>query len=150
MSFYSICDDCDNTDHCLCFEITLNEGEGTLYIPLSKYKNMYYNTTKNKTNTSIIIFQNFENTNKDKKRTVYRDHNNNCLYFKNFENKKKVYLIPEEFELQKERDEEDHENHEDEEDEEDHENHENHEDEDIIDQFYQNNIFLEHLNINNE
>jgi hypothetical protein len=82
----------------LCCDIEVKEGEGTLYIPLNQYKNMYYKSYKNKSNTSIIIFKNFENTNKDKKRTVYRDEPNNCLYFKNFENEKRVYLIPEEFE----------------------------------------------------
>jgi len=98
MIFYSICDDCDNTKYCLCFEIDIKEGEGAFHIPLSHYERMYINTKKNKSQTSIIIFQNFENTNKDKKRTVYRDDDNNCLYFKNFEDKKRVYLIPEEFE----------------------------------------------------
>jgi len=101
MTHYSFqCDVCERGTNtiCLCCDIEPKEDEGTLYIPLIKYKNIYYNTIKNKTNTSIIIFQNFENTNKNKKRTVYRDDDNNCLYYKNFENKKRVYLIPEEFE----------------------------------------------------
>ena len=101
MSFYSFqCDVCERVTkpYCLCCDIEVKEGEETLYIPLNQYKNMYYKSYKNVSNTSIIIFKNFENTNKDKKRTVYRDEANNCLYFKNFENKKRVYLIPEEFE----------------------------------------------------
>lgn len=97
MSIHSFqCDECEIGTieaYCLCYDIEPKEGEGTLHIPLSKYKNMYYNSYKNKSNTSIIIFQNFENTNKDKKRTVYRDEDSNGLYFKNFENKKRVYLI---------------------------------------------------------
>ncbi len=98
MSLYSICDDCDNTKCCMCFEITIKEGEGSLYISFKKYERMYCNTKKNKSNTSIIIFQNFKDTGKDKKRTVYRDDDTNSLYFKNFEDKKRIYLIPEEFE----------------------------------------------------
>lgn len=96
MNGYSLaCDYCEKGTICMCCDIEPKEGEKTLYISLSQYKNMYFNTIKNKTNTSKIIFQNFENTNKDKKRTVYRDDDNNCLYFKNFENKKRVYLVPE-------------------------------------------------------
>ena len=99
MSLYSVCNDCDDPNpYCLCFEITLKEGEGSFHIPFKKYERMYCNTKKNKSNTSIIIFQNFDITGKDKKRTVYRDNDTNSLYFKNFENKKRVYLIPEEFE----------------------------------------------------
>jgi len=98
MSHYSICDDCDNIKYCLCFEITIKEGEGSLHIPFKHYERMYNNTKRNISNTSIIIFQNFKNTNKDRKRTVYRDNKTNTLYFKNFEDKKRVYLIPEEFE----------------------------------------------------
>jgi len=98
MSLYSICDDCDNTKYCLCFEITIKEGEGSFYIPFKQYERMYCKTKKNISNTSIIIFQNFKDTNKDKRRTVYRDDDTNSLYFKNFEDKKRIYLIPEEFE----------------------------------------------------
>ncbi len=101
MTYYSFqCDVCERgtEPYCMCFDIEQKEGEGTLYIPLSQYKNIYYKSYKNKSGTSIIIFKNFENTNKDKKRTVYRDDDINALYFKNFENKKRVYLIPEEFE----------------------------------------------------
>jgi len=101
MNHYSFqCDFCGRfaIPYCMCFDIEQKEDEGTLYIPLSQYKNIYYKSYKNISNTSIIIFKNFENTNKDKKRTVYRDEDNNSLYFKNFENKKRVYLIPEEFE----------------------------------------------------
>jgi len=105
MSHYSFqCDVCERgtKPYCMCCDIEPKEGEGTLYIPLIKYKNMYYNCYKNKSNTSIIIFKNFDITGKDKKRTVYRDDDTNSLYFKNFEDKKRVYLIPEEFEEQEE------------------------------------------------
>lgn len=67
MSLYSICDDCDNTKCCMCFEITIKGGEGSFYIPFKQYERMYCNTKKNKSNTSIIIFKNFDITGKDKK-----------------------------------------------------------------------------------
>lgn len=96
MTHYIICDDCINERYCLCFSLTLKESEGTFNIPYSHYERMYIKTKKNISNTTIIIFQNFKDTNKDKKRTVYRDDNTNTLYFKNFEDKKRVYLVPNE------------------------------------------------------
>jgi len=106
MTHYSICDDCDNVKYCLCFQITIKKGEGTFHIAFKQYEKMYINTKKNKSKTSIIIFKNVDNTGNNRKRTVYRDEPNNSLYFKNFEDAKRVYLIPEEFELQEEQDKE--------------------------------------------
>jgi len=67
---------------------------------------MYINTKKNKSKTSIIIFKNVDNTGNNRKRTVYRDEPNNALYFKNFEDGKRVYLIPEKIKQQEDQDEE--------------------------------------------
>jgi hypothetical protein len=106
MSHYSICDDCDNVKYCLCFQITIKKGEGSCHIPFKQYEKMYINTKKNKSKTSIIIFKNVDNTGNNRKRTVYRDKQINALYFKNFEDGKRVYLIPEEIKQQEEQDEE--------------------------------------------
>lgn len=106
MTHYSICDDCDNVKYCLCFEITIKEGEGAFHIPYKHYEKMYINTKKNKSKTAIIIFKNVDNTGNNRKRTVFRDQQINALYFKNFEDRKRVYLIPEEIKQQEEQDEE--------------------------------------------
>ena len=102
MTNYIICDDCRMKDICLCFSLKTEEGEGIFKIPYHHYIRKYINTKKNKSNTTTIIFKNFKDTNKDKKRTVYRDEDTNTLYFKNFEDGKKVYIIPDVIEEQEE------------------------------------------------